>query len=229
MKSVAIIPARGGSKRIPRKNIRPFLGRPMIAWPISTARASGLFDQVVVTTDDAEIAEVAKENGADVPFLRQPDLANDFAGLTEVVQDAVTRLALNPSDMVCLIYATAPLLRAEDLRIGMDLLTASDADYAISVGSFQAPVERALVVNDGCLTMMNQDNLFVRTQDLREAYFDAAQFLFGTAEAWLSDRRALRAPTIPVILPRHQVQDIDTPEDWAWAEFLAKTMKEAKA
>lgn len=231
MKTVAIIPARGGSKRIPRKNIRPFRGQPMISWAIREALSSGLFDRVVVTTDDAEIAEVARASGAEVPFLRQADLANDHAGLTEVVQDAIRQLSLSisPPDMVCLIYATAPFLRAADLRDGLDRLTASDADYAISVASFPAPVERALVETDGQLTMMNQDNLFLRSQDLREAYHDAAQFVWGTAEAWLSDRRALRSPTIPVVLPRHRVQDIDTPEDWAFAELLAKVLEEVEA
>lgn len=229
MTTVAIIPARGGSKRIPRKNIRPFFGKPMIAWPIRAALESNLFDRVVVTTDDAEIAEIARSYGAEVPFLRQGDLANDHAGLTEVVQDAIRRLdlSLTTPDMVCLIYATAPFLRADDLRDGLERLRASDADYAISVASFPAPVERALVVEGGHLSMMNQANLFVRSQDLRETYHDAAQFLWAGVDTWLSERRAMRAPTLPVVLPRQRVQDIDTPEDWAFAELLAKVLNEA--
>jgi len=224
MSTVALIPARGGSKRIPGKNIRPFLGRPMIGWSIAAARASDLFDRIVVTTDDPAIAEVARAEGAEVPFLRDPALADDHAGVTEVVQDGIRRLGLAGADMVCLIYATAPLLRAEDLRSGLVALAGSDADYAISVASFPAPVERALVVRGGHLTMLRPENLFMRSQDLAEAFHDAGQFCWGRAGAWLSDRRALSAPTLPVILPRHRVQDIDTPEDWAHAEALARAL-----
>ncbi len=227
MSTIAVIPARGGSKRIPGKNIRPFQGRPMIAWSIGEARASGLFDRIVVSTDDPAIAAVARAEGAEVPFLRSPELADDQAGVTEVVQDAIRRLADagEQIDLVCLIYATAPLLRAEDLRAGHDLLRTGAADYVLSVTSFPAPVERALVIDGGHLIMMNQANLFVRSQDLREAYHDAGQFCWGTAQAWLSERRAMRVSTLPVILPRHRVQDIDTPEDWERAEAMARDLK----
>lgn len=226
MTAIAIIPARGGSKRIPRKNIKPFLGRPMIAWPIATTLASGLFDRVIVTTDDAEIADVARDAGAEVPFLRDADLSNDQAGLTEVVQDAIRRLALPDDTLVALIYATAPFLRADDLRKAVARLRDSDADYAISVASFPAPVERALVIESGQVRMLRQDNLFLRSQDLVEAYHDAGQFEIGRADAWLSGRSALRDATVPVVLPRHRVQDIDTPEDWARAEIVARMLAE---
>lgn len=221
---VAIIPARGGSKRIPGKNIRPFLGRPMIAWPIAAARASGLFDRIVVSTDDAEIARAAGVAKAETPFLRDATLADDHATVTAVVQDAIRRLGLAQADPVCLIYATAPLIRPDDLRAGLKALEASGSDYALSVASFPAPVERALLIEDGQLSMLNKANLFTRSQDLREAFHDAGQFCWGRAGAWLSDRRAMSAPTAPVILPRARVQDIDTLEDWAHAEALARAV-----
>lgn len=221
---VAIIPARGGSKRIPGKNIRPFLGHPMISWPIAVARASGLFDRVLVSTDDAAIAAAAREAGAEVPFLRDAALADDHATVTAVVQDAVRRLNLTDDAMACLIYATAALIRPADLRAGLDALEATGADYALSVASFPAPVDRALVIAGGHLSMLNPANLFTRSQDLPEAYHDAGQFCWGRAGAWLSERRAMSAPTAPVILPRARVQDIDTPEDWDHAEALARAM-----
>lgn len=221
---VAIIPARGGSKRIPGKNIRPFLGRPMIAWPIAAARDSGLFDRVVVSTDDADIAAAARGAGAETPFRRDPALADDHATVTAVVQDAIRRLRLSDDAMACLIYATAPLIRPADLHAGLAALKGSGADYALSVASFPAPVERALVIAGGRLGMLNPDNLFTRSQDLREAFHDAGQFCWGRAGVWLSDRRAMAAPTVPVILPRARVQDIDTPEDWDHAEALARAL-----
>lgn len=229
MTTIAIIPARGGSKRIPGKNIRPFMGRPMIAWPIAVALAARLFDRVVVTTDDAEIARVACHAGAEVPFLRDPALSNDHAGLSEVMQDAIRRLALPETAEVALIYATAPFLRAEDLHAGLARLRDSGADYAISVASFPAPVERALVIDAGKVRMLRQENLFLRSQDLVEAYHDAGQFEIGLAGAWLSGRSALRDATVPVVLPRHRVQDIDTPEDWARAELMARVLAEGGA
>lgn len=230
MTRVAIIPARGGSKRIPRKNIRDFLGRPMIAWPIGVARESGLFDRVIVTTDDAEIAGVARAWGAEVPFPRDPALADDHAGLTEVMRDTIARLAppLAADDMVCLIYATAPFLRVGDLAAGLDLLAGGAADFAVSVATFPAPIDRALVLRDGHLGMAASDNLTARSQDLREAYHDAAQFVWGRAAAW-AGRRVFVDPTLPVVLPRQRVQDIDTPEDWAFAEDLGRILRGREA
>lgn len=230
MKRVAVIPARGGSKRIPRKNIRAFLGRPMIAWPIGVARDSGLFDRVIVTTDDAEIAEVARASGAEVPFLRDPALADDHAGLTEVMRDTIARLAppLAAEDMVCLIYATAPFLRALDLARGLDLLAGGAAEFAVSVATFPAPIDRALVLRDGHLCMAASENLSARSQDLREAYHDAAQFAWASAGAWTT-KRIFLDPTLPVVLPRQRVQDIDTPEDWAFAEDLGRVLREREA
>lgn len=231
MRAVAIIPARGGSKRIPRKNIRPFHGRPMIAWPIAAAAASGLFDRVIVSTDDAEIADVARAEGAEVPFLRDPSLADDRTGVTPVVQDTLRRLEAigeRPA-LACLVYATAPFLRAEDLARGLNALEETGADYANSVTSFPAPVQRAMVIEDGRLRMIDPANRLVRSQDLPEAYHDAGQFCWGRREAWLSDRAVFDAPTAAVLLPRFRVQDVDTPEDWTRAEVMARVLDEGGA
>lgn len=228
MTRLAIIPARGGSKRIPRKNIRPFHGRPMIAWPIAAAQDSGLFDRIVVSTDDPEIAEVARAEGAEVPFLRDADLANDHAGVTEVVQHALRRLGQTGADggLACLIYATAPLLRASDLREGLRILTETGSDYAIAIASFPAPIDRALEITDGYIAMRACANRLVRSQDLPEAYHDAGQFCWGRSASWLAGKGVFQAPTAPVILPRMRVQDVDTLEDWARAEVLARVLDE---
>ncbi|AGI66650.1 putative acylneuraminate cytidylyltransferase [Octadecabacter antarcticus 307] len=228
MKAVAVIPARGGSKRIPRKNIKSFHGRPMIAWSIAAARASDLFDRIIVSTDDAEIAEIARAAGAEAPFLRDAALADDQIGVTEVVQDAIARLGAEGAvpDLTCLIYATAPFLRATDLRAGHARLIETGSLFAVSVTSFPAPIQRALVIEQGHVRMMNEENLLVRSQDLVEAYHDAGQFCWGLTEGWRAGPRVFRAPTAPVMLPRYRVQDIDTPEDWERAEIVARVLEE---
>ena len=198
----------------------------MITWPIAAARRSGLFDRIVVSTEDAEIAAVAEAAGAEVPFLREATLAGDHAGVTEVVQDAIGRLSRSdePPQLVCLIYATAALLRADDLFEGLDRLRRNGTDFAISVTPFPAPVERALVVEGGRVRMMKEENLLVRSQDLVEAFHDAGQFCWGRAEAWMSGQRVFVAPTAAVRLPSYRVQDVDTIEDWARAEMIARLL-----
>ena len=228
MSAVAVIPARGGSKRIPRKNIRIFRGRPMIAWPIESAQKSGLFDRIIVSTDDPEIAEIALREGAEVPFLRDEKLADDHAGVTEVVQDALRRMAIKGEkpDLTCLVYATAPMLRAGDLAAGLEILIRTGADFALAVSSFASRIDRALAIEDGKLKMRQSANRLVRSQDLPEAYHDAGQFCWGKSASWLSDRPVFEAPTVPVILPRIRVQDIDTIEDRGRAEVLARVLEE---
>lgn len=219
---VAIIPARGGSKRIPRKNVRPFLGRPIIAWSIAAAQQAGVFDRIVVTTDDPEIAAIATAAGADVPFLRTPDLANDTATVTAVVQDAVRRLQLAPSDAVCLIYATAPLVAAEDLVAGLARLTDTGAEYCLSVAEFAVPLAGALAID--ATGALQRHRVVDTLPDGGPLYHDAAQFIWGTAGAWLSDRRAMREGTVAHVIDPFRVQDIDTPEDWQTAEMKARVL-----
>jgi pseudaminic acid cytidylyltransferase len=222
---VAIIPARGGSKRIPRKNLKPFDGVPMIVRSIRTALDCGLFDQVVVSTDDEEIADVARAHGAQVPFVRPVELADDFTGTAAVIEHALSQLPV--FDYVCCIYATAPLLQAKYLRQGHELLVQHpDKSFAFSVAGFGFPVQRALTLDEqGALTSLHPEFRNTRSQDLPEAYQDAGQFYWGRTEAWLRGDVLFSLASLPVILPRHLVQDIDTLEDWTRAEYLYAALK----
>ncbi|WP_248742916.1 MULTISPECIES: pseudaminic acid cytidylyltransferase [unclassified Pseudomonas] len=225
MSNVAIIPARGGSKRIPRKNLKPFDGVPMIARSIRTALDSGLFDQVVVSTDDEEIAELAQVHGAQVPFLRPAELADDFTGTSAVIVHALQQLPT--FDYACCVYATAPLLQARFLRQGLELLEQHpDKSFAFSVTDFGFPVQRALTLDgQGALTALYPEFRNTRSQDLPAAFQDAGQFYWGRGEAWLRGEILYSPASLPVILPRHLVQDIDTAEDWKRAEYLYAALK----
>ena len=225
MNSVAIIPARGGSKRIPRKNLLAFDGVPMIVRSIRTALDSGLFEQVVVSTDDADIAELALAHGAQVPFLRPAELADDFTGTAAVIEHALQQLPA--FDYACCVYATAPLLQARFLRQGFELLQQHpDKAFAFSVCSFGFPVQRALTVDgQGALTALYPEFRNTRSQDLPDAFQDAGQFYWGRSEAWLRGEVLYSSASLPVIVPRHLVQDIDTLQDWKRAEYLYAALK----
>jgi N-acylneuraminate cytidylyltransferase len=225
LNSVAIIPARGGSKRIPRKNLLPFDGVPMIVRSIRTALDSGLFEQVVVSTDDAEIAELALAHGAQVPFLRPAELADDFTGTAAVIVHALQQLPA--FDYACCVYATAPLLQARFLSEGFELLQQHpQKSFAFSVCSFGFPVQRALTLDgQGALTALYPEFRNTRSQDLPEAFQDAGQFYWGRSEAWLRGDVLYSPASLPVLLPRHLVQDIDTLEDWKRAEYLYAALK----
>lgn len=225
--TLCIIPARGGSKRIPRKNIKLFNDKPMIAHSILVAQQSGLFSDIIVSTDDAEIAQVAREYGANVPFVRPPELSDDFATTGAVIAHAVDFMQQNgwSGDAVCCIYATAPFVQADDLQSGFQQLHDTGADFAFSVCSFAFPIQRALRMNKQGEVAMFQPELFaVRSQDLEEAWHDAGQFYWGTAQAWLAQKPIFNSHSVGVPLPRYRVQDIDTPEDWIRAELLAKVL-----
>ena len=226
--SIAIIPARGGSKRIPRKNIKEFCGKPMIAWSISTAKDSGLFDRIIVSTDNDEVREVALMCGAEVPFERPAELANDQAGTLPVIRHAVQWLVDSacPVDSVCCIYATAPFLKSDFLQQGLDALTDHpDVDFAFSATPFDFPILRAIKLgNNNEVSMFWPEYEMSRSQDLPIAYHDAGQFYWATAQAWLTKDRVFSSNSRGVILPPHLVQDIDTPEDWEQAEWKFRTM-----
>lgn len=221
-KAIAIIPARGGSKRIPRKNIKPFQGKPLIAYSIQTAITSNLFDKIIVTTDDEEIANVAKKYGAEVPFIRPPELSDDFTGTTDVVNHALTWLKDHGEsfDYLCTIYATAPLLQAHYLTEGFEKLKNSDAINAFSCTSMPFPIQRTFKIteNERC-EMFWPENYTTRSQDLEEAYQDAGQF-YWTKLTQISNEIMFGHKSIPIVLPRFLVQDIDTAEDWQRAEFM---------
>jgi pseudaminic acid cytidylyltransferase len=220
---LAIIPARGGSKRIPRKNVRDFCGRPMIAWPIEIALESGLFDHVIVSTDDDEIARCAINYGAEAPFRRPYNLADDFTPTREVINHAIqefSAMSVHP-DQVCCIYATAPFLESADLVSSLQLLEQSDANFVFSAAEYPFPIQRAFrCLPDGTLQMFQPEHRLTRSQDLEPAYHDAAQFYWGSANAFLDKRPMFSGRSIPFLLPRQRVIDIDTPEDWDLAELL---------
>jgi pseudaminic acid cytidylyltransferase len=226
--TLAVIPARGGSKRIPRKNVKLFCGKPIIAWSIEAARASGLFDQTIVSTDDTEIAEVAKTYGAEVPFIRPAALSGDLVGTSPVVAHAIQwcRMRGYKPDLVCCIYATAPFVTAADLQRGLQILVDTGADFAFSVTTYAFPIQRAVKLTEQGRVEMFQPRYFSwRSQDLEEAFHDAGQFYWGRANAWCSGKAVFSTDSAPVIQPRYRVQDIDTPEDWTRAEWMFKAQQ----
>jgi N-acylneuraminate cytidylyltransferase len=221
---IAVIPARGGSKRIPRKNIKSFYGKPMIAWSIEVANSSGLFERIIVSTDDTEIAEVSKQWGAEVPFTRPPELSNDFAETTEVIAHAAQWAIDQALDLesVCCIYATAPFVQVEDIQRGCEALDSGDWDYAFTVTDFAAPIFRSFKQTEqGGLEMFFPEHFGARSQDLPAALHDAGQFYWGRPEAWIQGKRIFDNRSKPILIPRWRVQDIDTLEDWDRAEILA--------
>ena len=224
---IAVIPARGGSKRVPRKNVRDFRGKPMIAWPIEAARESGLFEHIVVSTDDAEIAETARRWGAEVPFLRPAALADDHVGLTEVMSHA-TKWAFSAGwslTAVCCILATSPFLHPADLARSLELLESGPWAYAFSATEYAAPVFRAFSRDaEGRVEMFFPEFYRTRSQDLPLALHDAAQFYWGRPDAWVEGKRIFERHSTTLTLPRWRVQDIDTEEDWRRAETVAPTI-----
>jgi pseudaminic acid cytidylyltransferase len=227
MSSIAIIPARGGSKRILKKNIKSFCGKPMIAWSIEAALQSGCFDHVVVSTDDAEIAEVARQCGAQVPFKRPATLSDDHSGTIPVIRHAIEWFSERGQawDLVCCIYATAPFIVAADIRRGLNIITGASSDYAFTVTKYPFPIQRAIgITEQGRVLMFNPDHFYTRSQDLEEAYHDAGQFYWGRASAWLSGKVIFGPDAAAIQIPSYRVKDIDNVEDWMMAEYLFQTI-----
>jgi pseudaminic acid cytidylyltransferase len=223
MNIVAIIPARGGSKRIPKKNIKPFAGQSIIAYSIKAAEESNLFNRIIVSTDSKEIAEIAKSYGAEVPFMRPAELADDFAGTAPVLIHALNWLNEHGcySKYFCCIYAAAPFIRSEDIKKGFHLLRQKNAVTAFSVTTFPYPILRGLRIEEnGRLKMFWPEHKKSRSNDLPEAYHDAGQFYWASTERFLKEKTLFSSDAVPIILPRYLVQDIDTPEDWKTAEKM---------
>jgi N-acylneuraminate cytidylyltransferase len=221
--NVAVIPARGGSKRIPRKNIREFCGKPMIAWAIETARHADLFDRVIVSTDDAEIAAAAREWGAEAPFQRPAHLADDHTGTVEVIAHAARWLTDQgiPASAVCCIYATAAFLQKDDLVRGLRILESGDWEYVFAVAEYASSIFRAFrSLPDGGIEMFFPEHQHKRSQDLPAALHDAAQFYWGRTESWVSGKPLFGQHSATVVIPRWRVQDIDTEDDWRRAELM---------
>ena len=228
---IAVIPARGGSKRIPRKNIRPFAGQPIIVWPIKAALESGLFDKVIVSTDDTEIAEVARAAGASVPFMRPENLSDDYADTKSVVRHAISELKLEtePEVQVCCIYPTSVFVDTQLLSEGLEKLRGGNARFVLSITSVDSSVYRSFNKNeDDQITMLFPENYAKRTQDLPNLYCDAAQFYWATVSAWQSDLQIFGPDSIGVFLDPSRVQDIDNEPQWLAAERKFQEISQSK-
>ncbi len=221
MKTLALITARGGSKRIPKKNIKEFNGKPIIAYSIEAALKSGVFDEVMVSTDSEEIAEIAKKYGAKVPFLRSEATSNDYATTTDVIEEVINeyRKMGQEFEVLTCMYPTAPFITAERLKVAVETLLSSDADSLIPVVRFSYPPQRAMEIQDGCLVFRQPEYLAARSQDLVPHYHDAGQFYVTRTESFLKNRNLLLGKILPLELSELEVQDIDNEVDWKLAEL----------
>lgn len=221
MKKIAIIPARGGSKRIPKKNIRDFLGKPIIAYSIEAAIKSEIFDEVMVSTDSQEIAEIAKKYGAKVPFLRGEKSADDYSPLIDVVKEVLDKYkdVGEEFDYACMILPTAPFITEEKLKKANEILEEKNVDSVFAVTEYSFPIQRSLKIENSYLKMRWPENMNVRSQDLEKTYHDAGQFYFFDVKGFYNQNKVYMEKSYPIILDNIEVQDIDTETDWKLAEL----------
>ncbi|TBR78488.1 pseudaminic acid cytidylyltransferase [Campylobacter novaezeelandiae] len=228
MKNLCIIPARGGSKRIPRKNIVDFLGKPLIAYSIENALNSKLFDEVIVSSDDDEIIEIAMKYGAKAPFKRDKNLSDDFTSSTTVIQNAIKVLALKNQhyDNVCCLYATAPLVNEKILKDAYEVFIQNGSKFLFGATEFDYPIQRAFYLDDKKSVFMFDETFYEkRSQDLIKAYHDTGTFYFGKSKAWLETSFMFKSYSSVYVLPRTLVCDIDTPQDLEFAKLLFQRNK----
>jgi pseudaminic acid cytidylyltransferase len=222
--NIAIIPARGGSKRILKKNIREFNNKPIIAWSIQAALESGCFDRVIVSTDSKEIASTAKLFGAEVPFLRDKNLSDDHTPTLPVISDAISQLE-DEIEFACCIYPTAPFVKPDDISKGLKIIMEQKVDFVFTATKYNYPIQRALRLDqDGTVSMLQPDQENVRSQDLEDTFHDAGQFYWGVSDAWLEGRPILNNSCILEVLESHS-QDIDTEDDWRKAEIKFRLLQ----
>lgn len=228
MSSIAIITARGGSKRIPGKNKRDFLGKPIMCYSIEAALLSGLFEEVMVSTDDEEIAEIARKAGANVPFMRSGDTANDFATTDDVLMEVLEEYEKRGQvfDYMACIYPTAPFVTAKKLQDAFEVLKDNNASGVMPVVSFSFPPQRGMAIRDGRLIYCYPENAIKRSQDLEKVYHDCGQFYFYRTKEYRACRGDLKDGYVPIIVPETEVQDIDDLTDWKLAEIKYKMMLE---
>lgn len=229
--NLCVIPARGGSKRIKKKNIKFFCGKPIIAWSIELAIASKCFDKIIVSTDDAEIADLAKSYGADIPFIRPKILSDDYVGTVPVISHAVKwQIEHDQKPLyVCCIYATAPFIKLSDLQHGLKILKSSGSEYSFSVTNYAYPIQRSFrIKKNKKIEMLYPKYYNYRSQDLEEAFHDAGQFYWGLSNAWLKKKPLISENASPILIPRERVLDIDTAEDWQMAEKMFRAINEKK-
>ena len=226
--NLCVIPARGGSKRIHRKNIKQFCGKPLIVWSIEKAIESGCFDKIIVSTDDIEIANIAKNYGAEVPFIRPKELSDDYTSTNEVISHAIKFQIKNSKrpSIVCCIYPTAPFVQTKDIKYGLEILKTNEVDYVFSVTTFAYPIQRSFrMTKNQKIEMFWPEYLYSRSQDLEEAWHDAGQFYWGITDSWLENKPIIGNNTKVIHLPRYRVQDIDTADDWYRAEKYFELLK----
>ncbi len=230
MSILAILPARGGSKRIPKKNIKPFLGKPILSYPLEVALESRIFDEVMVSTDDLEIKEVATALGAKVPFLRSPENSSDLAGTLAVLREVLTAYQSRGQvfDFFCCIYPTTPLLGVEILTEAFKKFRASESDFLMPVCRYSTPIQRSLQMQSGLVTMVEPGNFSKRSQDLEPRFFDPGQFYFGTTEALFKYSHFYLGKTVGFEMDEVYVQDIDNEQDWLLAEMKYNYLKQSK-
>ena len=230
MKSIAIITARGGSKRIPRKNIKDFCGKPIILYSIEAALNSFVFDEVMVSTDDEEIAGISKKAGAKVPFFRSKETSDDYAVTSDVIREVLMRYNQEGKtfDYGCCIYPTAPLITPNKLEYAMSLIKKMKIDTVIPVVAYSFPPQRAIVIHDGIAKMQFPENLNVRSQDLEPIYHDCGQFYAFNIDSFFKSGKLMGENVVPMIMNNLEVQDIDNLEDWKIAEIKYCMMQERK-
>ena len=223
---IAIITARGGSKRIPRKNIKLFCGKPVIQYSIEAAIESEVFDKVMVSTDDFEIAEISKKYGAEVPFMRSNKTADDYATTADVLFEVLSEYEKRgyTVEQFCCIYPTAPFITAEKLRKGMDLLRQNQVDSVVPVVKYSFPPQRSFVVKEGILRMTSPEFVNTRSQDLEAVYHDCGQFYCVNTESFKKQKKVYMEKSLPFIFPETEVQDIDDETDWKIAEMKYELM-----
>lgn len=228
---IAIITARGGSKRIPRKNIRHFCGKPIISYSLQAAFEAKCFDEIMVSTDDFEIAEVAKKLGANVPFMRSAETSSDYATTAEVISEVLQEYQIRKikPELVCCIYPTAPFITAESLIAALDILVHNEQIHSINpIVRFSYPIQRAVRLQNNMISMFQPEHLLTRSQDLESAYHDAGQFYWIRVKEFLKNPTLISPNTAGFLLPEWQIQDIDNKEDWIMAEIKYRIIQESK-
>ena len=226
--NVAIIPARGGSKRIPKKNIKFFCGKPIILYSIQKAIESKLFDYVFVSTDDKEISDISIQNGASVPFLRDKEFSDDFTGTDEVIKNTLLRLEEEgyEIDLACCIYPTAPLMQIKDIKDGYDKIKLQKWETVFSATTFSSPIQRSFKMNsEGGLEMFYPENFNKRSQDLDTALHDAGQFYWSSKKSWIEKKPGFSKNSSVITIPNWRVQDIDNLDDWYRAELIYRVLE----
>lgn len=230
MSNIAIIPARGGSKRIPRKNVKDFLGKPIIAYSIESAISSQLFTEIMVSTDDEEIAEVANKYGAKIPFMRSKNNSDDFATTADVTEEVLKEYKNRGMEFkyFCCIYPTAPFITAEKINRSFELMIKKNADSIIPVVKYSYPIQRSLRLQNNLLEYIWPENINKRSQDLEPAYHDAGQFYWIKTDAFIKNKSLITSQSIPFIVSEMEVQDIDNEKDWKLAELKMKLFSNEK-